>query len=92
MPFQPGHTLSPGRPKGSRNKSTDLHAKCKAAGLDVFERMLALALEANGKDYEWTRLKELAQYLYAKPKEVDITEDQVRAYLDAVINDTQRSA
>lgn len=81
-----------GRPKGSKNKSTDLHAKCKSVGLDVFERMLELAMQAKGTQNEWPRLRELAPYLYAKPKEVEISAEQVRGYLESVANDSKASA
>lgn len=73
-----------GRPKGSKNKRTDLHAKCESVGLDVFERMLEIALSKRDTVEEWSKLRELAQYLYAKPKEVELSADQVRHYLEAV--------
>ena len=70
-----------GRPKGAKNKSTDLHAKCKEVGLDVFSRMLELAIKERDQQGEWSKLKALAEYLYFKPKdpgEVTLTPDQVR--------------
>lgn len=73
-----------GRKPGTKNKRTDLHAKCESVGLDVFSRMLELALAAQNTPHEWGKLKELAQYLYAKPKEVELSADQVRTYLEAV--------
>jgi len=77
-----------GRPKGTKNKRTDLHAKCESVGLDVFSRMLEICLEKQGTNEEWSKLRELAQYLYAKPKEVELSADQVKHYLEAVANNT----
>lgn len=73
-----------GRPKGAKNKSTDLHAKCKNKDLDVFDRLLELAVLERGTSKEWSRLSELATYLYAKPKdtgEAEITPDQIREWI-----------
>lgn len=82
-----------GRPKGAKNKrSADLHAKCEKVGLDVFERMLEICLAKQGTNEEWSKLRELAVYLYARPKEVELSADQVRGYLEAVANDSTRSA
>lgn len=82
-----------GRPRGTKNKRTDLHARCASVGLDVFERMLEIALEKKGTTEEWSKLRELAMYLYAKPKEVELSADQVRGYLEAVAsgNDGQKT-
>lgn len=78
-----------GRPKGTKNKRTDLHAKCESVGLDVFSRMLELALAEKDKQGEWSKLNQLAQYLYAKPKdEPDIskfTPDQIREYVMTLV-------
>ncbi len=82
-----------GRKKGSKNRNTDLHAKCAEMNVDVFKEMLTMALEENDKSKRFNRFKELAQYLYAKPKEVELSADQVTAYLEAVANnDSTRSA
>lgn len=80
-----------GRPKGSKNKSTDLHAKCKSVGLDVFERMLEIALQKRDTSEEWGKLKELAQYLYAKPKEIELSADLVRHYLETVVSEDKEA-
>lgn len=73
-----------GRPKGAKNKSTNLHAKCESVGLDVFARMLELALGEKDKPGEWGKLRELAQYLYAKPKDpgdIQLSADQIRDWI-----------
>lgn len=73
-----------GRKKGSKNKSLDLHAKCAKVDLDVFERLLELALKEREKPTEWTKLSQLAQYLYAKPRETqesELTAEQIREWI-----------
>lgn len=84
-----------GRPKGAKNRrSADLHEKCQRVGLDVFERMLEIALAKRDTNEEWNKLRELAVYLYARPKEVELSADQVKTYLEAVAsgNEQDRSA
>lgn len=81
-----------GRQKGSKNKRTDLFSKCESVGLDVFTRMLELAIKYKDTDKEWAKLKELAQYLYAKPKdsgEQDLTPEQVREMIKEWTKDVQ---
>jgi hypothetical protein len=70
-----------GRPKGAKNKRTDLHAKCEKIGVDVFEELLTLAHGEPLPDKRFHKFMKLAEYLYAKPKEageIDLTPDQVR--------------
>lgn len=73
-----------GRPRGSKNKSTDLHAKCKEMKVDVFEELLVLAMDESIADKRFSRFKALAEYLYARPKdtgEQEITADQIREWI-----------
>lgn len=73
-----------GRPKGAKNKKTDLFYKCEKVGLDVFERMLELALQERDQEGEWGKLRTLAEYLYAKPKddgEREITPEMIREWM-----------
>lgn len=81
-----------GRPKGAKNKKTDLHAKCEAIGLDVFERMLEIAKAEPDTKKQWPKLVQLAQYLYAKPKDegdIQLTPDQVREMIRQWTQDVQ---
>lgn len=92
MPYYKGQG---GRPPGAKNKRTDLHAKCDKVGLDVFERLLELALAHRDSEEEWGKLIQLAQYLYARPKdEGDIgklTPEQVRELIKEWTRDVQSS-
>lgn len=85
-----------GRPKGSKNVKTNLHAKCEKIGLDVFERMLELAMKDRDKLGEWGKLRELAVYLYAKPKdEMDLnqfTPEEIRDYLVSLVKNVESSS
>lgn len=92
MGFQDRPVYRGGRKPGTKNKRTDLHAKCESVGLDVFSRMLELAMAARDTDEEWGKLRELASYLYAKPKEIELTADQVRSFLENAAHEPSRSA
>jgi hypothetical protein len=81
-----------GRPRGTKNKKTDLFRKCDEVGLDVFTRMLELAVKYKDTEKEWPKLKELAQYLYAKPKdegEQNLTPEQIREMIRDWTKDVQ---
>ena len=68
-----GHPQYGGRAKGTPNKSTqDLFDICEKHKLNVFE---AMVVEAVGCDDEtrFDKLCKLAQYLYAKRKDIDIS-------------------
>jgi hypothetical protein len=83
-----------GRPKGTKNKRTDLFSKCEKVGLDVFERLLELAIANKGQPGEWRALMDLAQYLYFKPKDpgdVTMTPEQVRELIREWTKDAQSS-
>lgn len=73
-----------GRKKGSKNKATDLHAKCTEVGLDVFSRLLELAVLNRDTPTEWSSLMGLVPYLYAKPRdsgESELTAEQIREWI-----------
>lgn len=58
---------------------------CTEHGIDVFEEMLLLAMAEVVADKRFSKFRDLAQYLYAKPKdEMDLTKftpEQIRAYI-----------
>lgn len=82
-----------GRPKGSKNKRTDLHAICVKHDVNVFEEMLIIAMktEENKENLKFNRFAKIAEWLYARPKEMEISEDQVRTYLELVANEPKGS-
>lgn len=82
-----------GRRKGSKNKNTDLFSLCEKEQINVFKEML-LEIKAMdiGESGRFNKLSQCAQYLYAKPKEVEVTTEQVRAHLESVVDDSERSA
>lgn len=90
MPYFKGQG---GRPKGAKNARTDLHAKCTRVGLDVFERLLELALKAKDQKGEWNKLMSLAKYLYSLPKdEMDLnqfTPEEIRDYLIGLVKEAE---
>ena len=59
-----------GRPKGSKNKNTDLLAICAEKGINVFAEMLTIAVTTVDPLVRFGMLKEIAPYLHAKKKEV----------------------
>jgi hypothetical protein len=59
-----------GRQKGTPNKKTNLFAICDEVGLNVFKEMVTLASLAIEPNDRFSKLRELAPYLYAKKKEV----------------------
>lgn len=74
-----GHKKYGGRQKGTPNKSTEaLFELCKKNGIDVFEAMVVLACEEKDKDKKFYRLSVIAEYLYAKRKAVEVSEDPDR--------------
>lgn len=76
MAFKRGHKLSPGRKKGSKNKRTDLFALCEELGVDVMREMITLASEEPDKELRFSKLRDIAPYLYARKKEVLNLADQ----------------
>ena len=70
-----------GRPRGTKNKKTDLFRKCDEMKVDVFEELLTLANGELIPDKRFNKFFKLAEFLYAKPKdqgEVELTPEQVR--------------
>lgn len=73
-----------GRKPGSKNKRTDLFAKCDKIGVDVFEELLELAHGEPIPDKRFSKFFKLAEFLYAKPKdqgEVQLTADEIREWI-----------
>lgn len=70
-----------GRQKGAKNKKTDLHRKCDELNVDVFTELLTIAMAETDSNRRFNKFKELAAYLYAKPKDegdVQLTPEQIR--------------
>lgn len=67
---------------------------CTEHNIDVFEEMLLLALAEQVPDKRFNKFRDLAQYLYAKPKdEMDLTKftpEQIRAYIVS-LNESKRT-
>lgn len=86
-----------GRPRGTKNKRTDLHAACDRMEINVFEEML---LEVKrlplGEQSRFNKLVQCAQYLYSKPKdEMDLnqfTPEEIRDYLVSLVKNVPSSA
>lgn len=71
-----GHKRYGGRQKGTPNKSTeDLLAICEKHGVNVFESMVILAAGEANRDKKFEKMAELAPYLYAKRKAVELSND-----------------
>jgi hypothetical protein len=66
-----GHKKYGGRVAGTPNKKTQtLIEKCEARGLDIWEAMIELVLEAKGTD-KFKMLSEMAQYTFPKRKAIE---------------------
>jgi len=74
MPFQPGHSLSSGRPKGSPNKENQVIKEAITAiiqgGLEDFQSVLAEMRETNPVKYAENYMK-LMEYTVPKLRSVD---------------------
>lgn len=82
-----------GRKRGTKNKKTNLFALCEEEQINVFREMLLEVKEMpRGAQGRFRKLAECAAYLYAKPKDMDITPEQVREHLEAIADDSERSA
>lgn len=65
-----------GRKPGTPNKDTkDLLALCESKGLNPFEALIELALNAETDDKKFDRLKEICQYIYPKRKAIEHSTD-----------------
>ncbi len=66
---------------GRVRKVYSLHDLCSEKKINVFEEMLDIAIAEAIPDKRFTKFKELAQYLYAKPKDLgdtQFTPEQIR--------------
>lgn len=74
MPFQPGHNLSSGRPKGAVNKENQVIKEAITAiitgGLEDFQSVLAEMRETNPVKYAENYMK-LMEYTVPKLRSVD---------------------
>lgn len=81
-----------GRQKGSKNKKTDLFAKCEKMSVDVFEEMLIIAMDEAIPDKRFSKFKALAEFLYARPKdqgEVNLGPEEIREMIKQWTKDVQ---
>jgi len=77
-----------GRQKGTLNKdSQDLFAICEKHGINVFEGMVLLAVEAEDPMERFNRLRELAPYLYAKRKDLNVAIDPENNTIKIIVED-----
>lgn len=73
-----------GRIKGTPNKeSQDLFALCISKGLDVFGRMVEITAKEKDESRQFAQLLEIAPYLYAKRKALEVDLDVDPAILEA---------
>ncbi len=71
--FKKGHKPSKSR-KGIPNKDKEtVQETCDRMGLNVAEAMIHLALNAEDESIKASMLKELAGYLYAKKKAIEVS-------------------
>lgn len=73
--FEPGNTMSKGRPKGAKNKDTESVAQvCARLGLNVAEAMVKIYQDpSNPPERRDNMLLSLARYQYAQPKAFEIS-------------------
>lgn len=81
-----GSPKSGGRQKGTLNKdSQDLFAICEKHGVNVFEAMVMIAIECDDHNERFEKLKEIAPYLYAKRKQLDVGLDPEKNKIEIII-------
>lgn len=91
MAFEPNHKKLGGRKKGTLNRKTeDLLEICERNGVNVFEAMVQLAVNARGDDVKFDRLREIAQYIYPKRKAVEHSGEIANPYLDKPLEELER--
>jgi hypothetical protein len=72
--FKEGHSKAGGRVKGTPNKDNETVAQtCERMGLNVAEAMIHLAINTEDELIKASMLKELASYLYAKKKAIEVS-------------------
>ena len=79
MPFKKGDPKpqNAGRKAGTPNKATqDLFAICEKHGVNVFESMVILAVQAEEPKEKFQRLETIAKYLYPQRKAVEVSADE----------------
>lgn len=77
-----------GRKKGTPNKGTEeLFAVCAKYKLDVFEALVKITTETKDHEQKFFRLLELAPYLYAKRKSVEVGIDPEQNTFKLIIED-----
>lgn len=80
-------TKSGGRVAGQPNRKTQaLIDKCDEAGIDIFEEMLRCLQEEREPKERFNMCKEIAQYIYAKRKAVEISSEDDKGF-EIVIRD-----
>lgn len=84
MPFIKGRAKTGGRKKGLET----LFQICERHGVNPFEKMVEIA-KATSDEFSFNRWEKIAAYIYAKPKEVEINEEQVRDYLESVTTEAK---
>lgn len=74
--FKPkGLPKTGGRQKGTPNKKTDLFRMCEERGICVFTELLNGAASEDDPDKRFLKFKDIAPYLYAKKKEIELDVD-----------------
>lgn len=69
-----GHKTG-GRKAGTPNKKTNLFAMCEEKGINVFAELLDSAAAEEDPDKRFNKFRDIAPYLYAKKKEIEVDFD-----------------
>lgn len=72
-----GSPKSGGRQKGTPNKKTNLFEMCSEKGINVFAELLDGAAAETDPDKRFLKFKDIAPYLYARKKEVEVTISEI---------------
>lgn len=87
-----GLPKSGGRVKGVPNKTShalELHEKCKARGIDVFELLLDFCGEAP-MELRLNAIKELMKYLYPQRKAIEHSGEINNPYLKMTVEELEK--
>jgi len=76
MPFQKGHKLSPGRPKGSLNKRTEERMEMIEKIIDLIEKGLEKDIKSIKNNDRVNLWKELQEYILPKQQRANQEGDQ----------------
>lgn len=83
-----GSPKTGGRQKGTPNKDVqELFDICAKYDCDPFEGMVILAATESDPDKKFERLKEIAPYLYAKRKQVDVGIDPEKSTIRIIVEE-----